>query len=416
MASSSSGLTVTHGAALSIGAVLGTGVVALPAIGAQVAGPASLISWLVLILASIPLAGTFAALGARHPDAGGVSTYVRRAFGARAAAVVGWCFYFAVPAGAPAAAMFGGAYVAAALGGGRTTTIVTSAVIILVVTVSNAKGIRLSGRVQVVLATLLIGLLVAATLAALPYVRLSNLTPFAPHGWWAIGPAAAVLVWGFAGWEAVTHLAGDFRNPRRDLPRSTVVAVLVVGVLYLAVASSTVLVLGPAAGTTDAPLADLLAVGFGGPVRLLTAAVALLLTVGTMNAYFAGAANLGTALARDGALPTGLGVGRRSLALVSTLALVSLVATSVTGLGVHTLVLLTTGAFVLVYVLGTAAALRLLPRRTWGYRGAVVAFVLTVGLLVVTGWHLAWALGIAVAALIYQSYRRRSTVELVRAG
>ncbi|HEV7936320.1 MAG TPA: amino acid permease, partial [Actinomadura sp.] len=62
----------------------------------------------------MPLAGTFAALGARYPDAGGVSTYVRYAFGPRAAAVVGLCFYFAIPAGASAAAMFGGAYMAAA--------------------------------------------------------------------------------------------------------------------------------------------------------------------------------------------------------------------------------------------------------------------------------------------------------------
>src|SRR5690349_22344350 len=99
-------LTVPQSAALSIGAVLGTGVVALPALAAQVAGPASLLAWLALIALSVPLAGTFAALGARYPDAGGVSTYVRRAFGARAAVMVGWCFYFAVPAGAPAAAMF----------------------------------------------------------------------------------------------------------------------------------------------------------------------------------------------------------------------------------------------------------------------------------------------------------------------
>jgi amino acid efflux transporter len=60
------------------------------------------------VILSVPLAGTFAALGARYPDAGGVSTYVRYAFGPRAAAVVGWCFYFAIPAGASAAAMFGG--------------------------------------------------------------------------------------------------------------------------------------------------------------------------------------------------------------------------------------------------------------------------------------------------------------------
>ena len=48
---------------------------------------------------------------------------------------------------------------------------------------------------------------------------LANLRPFAPHGWRAIGPAMAVLVWGFAGWEALTSLATDYRNPRRDVPK-----------------------------------------------------------------------------------------------------------------------------------------------------------------------------------------------------
>ncbi len=95
----------------------------------------------------------------------------------------------------------------------------------------------------------------------------SNLTPFAPHGWSAIGPAAAVLVWGFAGWEAVTHLAADFRNPARHLPRATAIAAVVVGVLYFAVAATSVLVLGAATGSSEAPLAELLAIGVGGPVR-----------------------------------------------------------------------------------------------------------------------------------------------------
>ena len=63
---------------------LGTGVIALPALAAEIAGPASLLAWVALIVLSAPLAVTFAALGARYPDAGGVSTYVRTAFGASA--------------------------------------------------------------------------------------------------------------------------------------------------------------------------------------------------------------------------------------------------------------------------------------------------------------------------------------------
>src|SRR5262245_25014123 len=92
VAASGGQLTVVQGTAMYIGAVLGTGVIALPALAAEVAGPASLVAWLGLIVLSAPLAATFAALGGRYPDAGGVATYGRLAFGDRAAAVVGWWF------------------------------------------------------------------------------------------------------------------------------------------------------------------------------------------------------------------------------------------------------------------------------------------------------------------------------------
>ncbi|GIH21390.1 amino acid permease [Rugosimonospora africana] len=401
-----------QGAAVSIGAVLGTGVIALPALGAAAAGPASLIAWLALILLSVPLAATFAALGARYPDAGGVSTYVRTAFGARAATVVGWCFYFAVPAGAPPAAMFGGAYVAAVLGGGMRTTLITAALMIVAVTAMNAGGVRVSGRLQLGMAALLVTLLLTATATALPHAHLANLHPFAPHGWLAIGPAAAVLVWGFAGWEAVTSLAADFRDPKRDVPRASVVALVVVGVLYLGVAGASVLVLGPGAATTQAPLAELLAVGLGAPARIATAAVAVLLTLGTMNAYFSGVARLGAALGRDGALPAWFGRGssageipRRSLASVAVLSALSLAIVAVTGLSTRTLVQLTTGSFVLVYMLSTAAAVRLLPRRSWSRRAAVVALVAVSVLLFMNGWYVLWTLGVAAVALLYAGRR-----------
>jgi amino acid efflux transporter len=406
-------LTAGQGAALYVGAVLGTGVIALPALAAQAAGPASLIAWLGLVILSVPLAATFAALGARYPDAGGVSTYARLAFGPRAAAVVGWCFYFAVPAGAPAAAIFGGAYVAAALGGGQRTVTLTAAVLMIAVTAVNALGVTVSGRVQLVLAALLVALLLAAVIASAPHARTANLQPFAPHGWLAIGTAAALLVWSFAGWEAITHLAADFRRPARDLPRAATMAVVLVGILYLSVATASILALGPAASTSHAPLADLLAFGIGGHVKVLAAAAALLLTLGTMNAYYAGAAKLGAALGRDGALPAWLARGssagavpRRSLAVVSGLSGLALAAATVTGVGPKPLVLLTTGSFVTVYALGTAAALRLLRRGSWAHRAALFALVAVGLLLVMTGWYLVWPLVVTAGALLYLRLRR----------
>ncbi len=406
-------LSVMQGAALYVGAVLGTGVIALPALAAEAAGPASLVAWLALVLLSAPLAATFAALGASYPDAGGVSTYVRNAFGPRAAAIVGWCFYFAVPAGAPAAAMFGGAYVAAAFGGGEWTVIGTAAALMLTVTLANALGLTVSGRLQLVLAALLVALLLAAVIASAPHARMANLQPFAPHGWLAVFPAAALLVWSFAGWEAITHLAAEFRRPAHDLPLAAGIAVVVVGVLYMGVATMSVMVLGPGAGTSSAPLAELLARGLGGKVHMLAAIAALLLTLGTMNAYFAGAAKLGAALGRDGALPQWLAQGsragdvpRRSLFMIAGLATFALVVVVIAGVGLKPLVLLTTGSFVTVYALGAAAALRLLPRGSWPHRCARVALVAVAALCCATGWYLLRPLVITGCALLYLRVRR----------
>ena len=74
-------LGLPQGIALYIGSVLGTGLLVLPGIAAQVAGPASIVAVIAVIVLSIPLAGTFAALAARFPDPGGVASYARRALG-----------------------------------------------------------------------------------------------------------------------------------------------------------------------------------------------------------------------------------------------------------------------------------------------------------------------------------------------
>ena len=406
----SRGLGIPQGTAMTVGAVLGTGVLTLPALAAQVAGPASLVAWFALVLISIPLAATFAGLGARHPDGGGVATYARLAFGRRAATVVGWWFYLGVTMGAPPAAGFAGSYVADLLGGGRTTQIATATVLIAVVVGLNWFGIRISGRLQLVIAGALALLLAISTLVALPHVDLANLRPFVPYGWGAVGAAAALLVWAFAGWEAVASLSGEYANPEREIRIVTAAALVVIGVLYLGVAFAVVAVLGP--NPSNAPLSDLLALGFGPRARPVTTIVAVLLSLGAMNAYLASASRLGAALGRDGSLPswwavTHAGVPRRSLVVVATLATATLVVVGASGLPLESTLLLVTGAFTLVYVIGTAAATKLLPRWSLVWWCAVVSLVATAILAILTGAHMGGAIAIAIGALLYTVATRR---------
>jgi amino acid efflux transporter len=407
-------LTVLQGTAMYVGVVLGTGVIALPALAAEIAGPASLVAWLALVILSGPLAATFAALGARYPDAGGVATFARHAFGDDVAAVVGWCFCLAIPVGAPAVGVWAGEYAADAWGGGSTTVAVTAFGIVVLVLLMNALGLRLAGRVQLALAGVLVAFLLVASLLALPYLDLRNLQPFAPNGWLAVGSAAAVLMWSFVGWEAVTSLTAEFRRPERDVPRATAAAVVVVGVLYLTVAFATVAVLGSGATRAAAPLGDLLVVGLGGDARSIAAAVAILLTAGMVNTYVAGGAKLGAALGRDGTFPTWLAAGsqvgdvpRRSLLLVGTLTLGVTTLITTTDIGTEPFVRMTTGLFVAVYVIGIAAAIRLLPRRTPARAAAFVALPAVLALFAATGVYIIWPVLVAAAAVGYRRWRQQ---------
>nr|WP_051876895.1 amino acid permease [Cellulosimicrobium sp. MM] len=110
---------LARGSALYVASVLGTGVLALPGLATRVAGPASVLAVALVLVASVPLAGTFAALAARHPDRGGVASAVRAALGPTAARATGYWFFLGVCAGVPVVAVLGAEYVVAVVGADR---------------------------------------------------------------------------------------------------------------------------------------------------------------------------------------------------------------------------------------------------------------------------------------------------------
>jgi amino acid efflux transporter len=397
-------MTTRAGTALYVGAVLGPGVLLLPALAAHAAGPASVIAWAALLALSVPLAGTFAALGVRLPEAGGTAAYARAAFGPRAGAVTGWWFLVGVVLGAPAVALIGGGYVADLLGTGREGAVAVAAGMMAAVAAANMAGLKTTARLQLGLAGLLAALVLVAVAAALPESRAEHWTPFAPHGWAAIGTAASLLMLSFVGWEAVSHLAGELRDPARQLPRAIFAALAVVVVLYLGLAVATVGVLGTAT-PSDVPLADLMGAGLGAPGRTVTALLAVLLTMGTMNAYVAGAANLAGALATDGSAPAALGRRRRALGLFALFGAALLVPLAAGALDVEALIRACSACFVAVYVIATAAGIRILAGRA--RRAAAVAFAAVTVVLAFSGPFLLVPLALAAAVVPHGARRRR---------
>jgi amino acid efflux transporter len=412
---------VAQGTAIYVGAILGAGLLALPALAAEVAGPASVLAWGLLLLLCVPVAATFAALGSRYPDGGGIATFVYKAFGRRASAVVGYWFYFAWPVGGPATAYVGGLYIADALGGGTRTAVIASALLLAAAFATNVFGLQVSARIQLILVGLLAIMLLVACVAALRSADSENLTPFAPHGYPAIGQAASLLFFSFAGWEAVTHLSGEFRNPQRDLRRVTALTLVSIGVLYVGLALTCVLVLGPRLADTTVPLAELLKLSFGDAASAVTATLAAVLTFGALNSYLAGTSRLGAALARDGALPVWLAKGgapgevpRRSLAVIAFSATAVTIVAGLLGADLGQIILATSACLLAVTVAGLAAGYKLLPSGRPMWWGAIFAALAMAVVLLFSGFFLALPVGLALAATLYTATsgsKRRAAAE-----
>ena len=394
-------LGVTRGAALYVGALIGPGVLLVPALAAQAAGAASIVSWAVLVVLSAPLAITFAALGVRHPVSGGVSAYVREGFGDDAAALTGGWFLAAVFCGAPAVALIGGYYVADLTGSGTGVAAIVGLAMFATVLAANALGLRISSGLQLVLASVLIGVLAVAVAVALPSRGGDNWHPFAPHGWVAVGTAANILVWLFVGWEAVAQLAAEFRRPAHDLPRAMAVAFGVVTAVYAGLAVATI---GVSSATgSRVPLADLIAVGFGQVGRNVTAVLAVALTMGTMNVYVGGTSKLISSLAQEGALPAPLardahlGIPRRPLLLIGLVGLPMFGVLIAGMVSTEALVRATSACFIAVYMLALASAVRILDGRVRAL--ALVSLVLTVVVAAFSAWYLLLPLAAGAAAV-----------------
>ncbi|WP_252444943.1 APC family permease [Pseudonocardia humida] len=356
-----------HGVALYVSAVLGAGVLVLPGQVASMAGPASLLSWVFACVMGVPLAWMFAALARRHPDAGGVATYVGRAFGPAVGGLTGWLYFAAGSVGQTVVPLTGGYYVADALGLGPGGAFAVAGAILAAAVAANLAGARVSSRAQVVLATGVATALVVAILAAAPRMSVDRLTPFAPHGFAAVGAGVIVLFFAFAGWEAVGHLAGEFRDPDRDLPRAVAATVAIVTVLHLGVAAAVVLT-----GTYGSERVDHVAIGLllrgalGGAAAPVAAVVAVVISLGTTSAFIAGVSRLGLSLAEQGWLPrpvarihrTGVPVG--GIVAVGLVAAGGLALAAALGWGTETLVVTPSTLVVAVYLLAAAAGARLL--------------------------------------------------------
>lgn len=388
----------------------------IPGLAARAAGPASLLAWGLLSLASYPFAYTFSRLSARNPESGGIYSFAREAFGPRAASLVAWLFVAWVMAGAPAISLAAGAYVSSSIPLTRPETFGVAALLLLAAFSVNLRGIRLSGRVQLATVATIVSVLSFAVIASSGNVRAANFSPFLPSGAGSVGVAAALIVWSFLGYENVSNVAGEFKDPKRDFQRSVAISVVLVSVLYLGVAVVTVGTGAYRSGGGLTPFSVMTTSVLGPSGGAVVSALALVIIFGTVNAYVAGMSRVLYAAARDGGFPRALakvdestGAPGRALLFLGAAVMGSLLVFYLLNLDITSAFLATSGAAILTYVVGSAAGLRLLKER--GLRRLLpwASLLVSLAILPFIGLPLALSLGAAVVgmAFTWRATRRR---------
>ncbi|MFM8591297.1 MAG: APC family permease [Sphingomonadales bacterium] len=337
MSSSASRLSLATGVAIVVGSIIGSGLFIRPAAMAQqLSSPwLLLLVWVAAGLMSFIGALIFAELGAMLPKTGGLFVHFNHLFGAPTAFLYGWSAFSIINTASVAAiafvcASYIGQFVPLAQcseelilryplplpGLGTLYPLkdigIKAVAIILVMGFSfiNAKSLRAGGRFQQVsaiinfsiIALLSIGLLTAKT------GSITNLTnAHAPADNWQLlaGLVAAFTGAFFAydGWINIVSMAGEIREPQKNIPRSLLLGVAICMFIYILINFSYFYVLPVDAMASSALVAaDAMRVAQGEQFALLAGGMIVCCTIGAINANVMATARVTYAMGRDGVL------------------------------------------------------------------------------------------------------------------
>ncbi|MDF2669618.1 MAG: amino acid permease [Paenibacillus sp.] len=403
-----------------MGAVLGSGILILPGYTAQLAGPASIISWVAMSLISIPLAYTFARLALKYRDFGGIARIVEQAFGGAWGALVGWFFFVWVATGQAVVGLTGAAYMVSAFRLPAVWAYLFAFGFLAAALLTNLLGMRASARLSLLLSGAVLILLLTTIALSIPDVERTQFNEFMPHGITGIGQACVLIFWAFFGWESITHLVPEFANPERDVMRSTWSSVFIIGATYTLLSIVTVGTGLYGEHATAAPLAELMGRAIGFSASIATAIVACIVCLGTLNVYLASSSRLGYALAKEGQFPAwfgGLdarGVPYRSALFLFVTNTLTLGAAYIGTIGTDRLILVPTTLGIIVYVIASLACVKLLWHDPVGRWSSLLSACFCLAVAPFSMSYLAVPVIVAIACFLYlrikAQQRRRSEV------
>lgn len=317
-------LGIFTGVAVAVSGTIGSGIFRTPGIVAsQLGDPVTiLLLWIAGTVVFLCGALTYGELGSRRPESGGLFPYIRLAYGRGPGFVYGWLFALIIgPAPAAALAVVFGEY-GERLGLGPELTLRLPAVgeiapepgkvlaggAVLLFTATILAGVRWGARVQNALVVgKVLGLLALVATAFLHDAAPRAGGTFAGAARFEIGLIAAAalafqsVIWAFDGFSDPLKVGEEIRDPERNVPRSLVGGVLVIGGVYLLVNAALLWALPLAEmARSNLPAAEAAMRLFGTRGDELVAALAIVSVLGTLQTSLLANPRISYSMARAG--------------------------------------------------------------------------------------------------------------------
>ena len=289
---------------LVMGGIVGSGIFLNPAVVAQSVPAPVLIVGIWLIGGAIAIAGAFvyAELAARRPEVGGQYAYLRDAWGRLPAFLYGWSLLLVIQSGGMAAVAITFARYFHELTGLALPDGAVAAAVLLLLTAINCLGVKAGSNVQSALMVLKILAIAALVLCGLLLAGPHTAPTQAAESATGLGVLAALtpVMFAYGGWQTSSFVAGEMRDPRRDLARGLLFGVIGVVVLYTAVALTCMLVLGPQGlAASHAPASDVMQRALGDTGATLIALGIAISTLGFLSQSMLTAPRVYFAMAED---------------------------------------------------------------------------------------------------------------------
>lgn len=362
---------------LGVGGTIGSGIFIVPAVSAGMAGPSSLLAWLLCAVSFGAVLACLMWLSRRYASTGAFYTLFTKAYSERLSGIIVICYIIS--------GILGVATIAAAIGENINffgmPAPIFEALVVIVFGMLNLLGVAMSVWVEDALTVLKILPLLLITLLLLPFINAGNFTPFSTNGSFAFLGSAVVVYWCFTGFELSAIPSKPVRDPEKTVPLSLLYVFAIVTAIYLSLNFALIGSVGSAAvASTPSPISYVIDHFFPG-WGIVVLIIAIISMLSALNAYL-----LGTSLVIESfAGKYALVFGRESKWHVPVLAV--LVCTAITA----TLLLVMDGFVFLAsasvmttlipYIFLCVAAFKLIDSK-WIKLAAVIGVVSTAAILV----------------------------------